>query len=259
MKRLLKEILLDLGLYYKINAFRFRHDSRNRQQEAFYAQLIGKSDLVFDVGANVGQRAEIFSNLAARVVAFEPQAECVRHLQSRFKFRSNVDIQPVALSQSDEPAVIYQSSSSTVSSMSPKFIETIGKSVFKDTTWNDGVEVKTQTLDQMIDHYGMPRFVKIDVEGFELNVLNGLSRPVPMLSFEFMPIARDELRQCLARLNEIEPHYLYDYCLGEELDFVLAEHVDYQTFITDVLPQLEAAATFGDIYAMLKSDGGRQT
>lgn len=259
MKRLLKEILLDLGLYYKINAFRFRHDSRNRQQEAFYAQLIGKSDLVFDVGANVGQRAEIFSNLAARVVAFEPQAECVRHLQSRFKFRSNVDIQPVALSQSDEPAVIYQSSSSTVSSMSPKFIETIGKSVFKDTTWNDGVEVKTQTLDQMIDHYGMPRFVKIDVEGFELNVLNGLSRPVPMLSFEFMPIAGDELRQCLARLNEIEPHYLYDYCLGEELDFVLSEHVDYQTFITEVLPQLEAAATFGDIYAMLKSDGGRQT
>lgn len=254
LKTSLKELLLDVGLYYKINGYRFRHDQRNISQIAFYSRIIGRDDLVFDVGANVGQRAAIFSDLARTVVAFEPTAECVRHLRSRFRFQRNVEIQPVALSEAEGEAIIYQSSAHTVSSMSPAFIENVGKKVFKDETWDGKVAVKTRTLDQMIDLYGLPRFIKIDVEGFELSVLKGLSRSVPILSFEFIPIAIDEAKQCLEKLNEISADYLYDYCLGENLDFVLREHVDYQTFSRDVLPELERAASFGDIYAILKSD-----
>ena len=254
MKRFLKKILLGLGLYHKVNAYRFGHDQRNISQKAFYSTIIGHDDLVFDVGANVGQRAAIFSELARTVVAFEPQAECVRHLRSRFRFKRNVEIQPVALSEAAGEAEIYESSAHTVSSMSPKFIESVGKKVFKDETWDRKVVVKTGTLDQMIEVYGLPRFIKIDVEGFELNVLKGLSHPVPLLSFEFIPIAIDEAKQCIDKLNEISADYLYDYCLGENLDFVLPDHVDYETFSRDVLPELESAASFGDIYAILKSD-----
>ena len=164
-----------------------------------------------------------------------------------------MEIQPVALSERAGEAVIYESSAHTVSSMSPKFIESVGKKVFKDETWDGQVVVKTGTLDQMIDRYGVPRFIKIDVEGFELNVLNGLSRPVPLLSFEFIPLALDEAAKCLSRLNEISADFLYDYCLGEDLDFILPEHVDYETFARDVLPGLAHAASFGDIYAIHRS------
>ena len=252
MKKLIKELLLDVGLYYKVNAFRFRHDARNRSQRTFYANVIRKTDVVFDVGANVGQRSEIFSQLAAQVVAFEPQAECIRHLKSRFRFRRNVEIQPVALSDSEGEAVIYQSSSNTLSSMSEKFVDTVGKSVFTEANWDNRVTIHTRTLDQMIDVYGTPGFIKIDVEGFEINVLRGLSRPAPFLSFEFTPLAMDEVKKCLARLHEISENYLYDYCLGEDLDFVLPEHVNYQTFVNEIIPKLESAGTFGDIYAILK-------
>ena len=250
LKKALKELLLDLGLYYKINDYRLRHDQRNISQREFYSTIIGSDDLVFDVGANVGQRAAIFSELARTVVAFEPQTECVRHLRSRFRFKRNVEIQPVALSETAGEAVIYESSAHTVSSMSPKFIESVGKKVFKDETWDGQVVVKTRTLDQMIDRYGVPRFIKIDVEGFELNVLNGLSRPVPLLSFEFIPLALDEVAKCLSRLNEISADFLYDYCLGEELDFVLPEHLDYEMFSRGILPGLAHAPSFGDIYAI---------
>ena len=258
VKSFLKKILLGVGLYHKVNAYRFGHDQRNISQKAFYSTIIGHDDLVFDVGANVGQRAAIFSELARTVVAFEPQAECVRHLRSRFRFKRNVKIQPVALSEAAGEAEIYESSAHTVSSMSLKFIESVGKKVFKDENWDRKVVVKTRTLDQMIDLYGAPRFIKIDVEGFELNVLNGLSRRVPLLSFEFMPIALDEVKKCLSRLNEISADYLYDYCLGENLDFRLREHVDYETFLRDVLPELERAPSFGDIYAIDKSDAGKE-
>lgn len=47
----------------------------------FYSQFIHPGDLVFDVGANVGNRTKIFLRLGARVVAFEPQASCARVLQ----------------------------------------------------------------------------------------------------------------------------------------------------------------------------------
>ena len=254
MKRLLKEALLDVGLYYGINDVRFRNNQRDTSQRAFYSTIIGPTDIVFDVGANVGQRSRIFSELARLVVAFEPQAECLRHLRSRFKFKRNIEIQPVALGETQGEAVLFQSSSHTVSSMSPGFIETVGKKVFKDETWKDKVTIQTSTLDQMIDLYGLPRFVKIDVEGYELQVLNGLTRPVPFLSFEFIPLAMDEVRKCLARLNEISADYLYDYCLGEDLDFVFPEHVGYETFRRDVLPQIERSASFGDIYAIIKTD-----
>jgi FkbM family methyltransferase len=252
LKKLIKDVLLHLSLYYKVNAWRFRHDTRNRSQKAFYSTVIQKSDLVFDVGANVGQRTAIFSDLARLVVAFEPQAECLRHLKSRFRFKRNVQLQPVALSDSEGEAVIFQSSSHTISSMSEEFVNTVAKTVFADDTWDQRATINTRTLDQMIALYGMPGFIKIDVEGFEINVLRGLSHPAPFLSFEFIPVAMNEVKKCLARLHEISEDYLYDYCLGEDLEFVLPAHVNYETFVNEIIPRLETAATFGDIYAILK-------
>ena len=254
MKALLKNLLLKAGVYYKINELRFRHNQRDVSQKAFYATIIGNDDLVFDVGANIGQRSAIFSQLAGMVVAFEPQPLCLTHLRSRFKFKSNVKIEPIALSATEGDASIYQSSSHDLSSMSPEFIQNVGKQLFSKETWDATITIPTKTLDQMIATYGVPSFIKIDVEGFELSVLNGLSWPVHMLSFEFTPLIITEATRCIERLHEISANYLYNYCLGEELDFVLPDHVDYKSFSQSVLPDLEGARSFGDIYAVMRAN-----
>jgi FkbM family methyltransferase len=255
LKELLKELLLDVGLYYKINGYRFRHDQRNTSQKAFYSTILSRDDLVFDVGANIGQRAEIFSELSRRVIAFEPQAVCIRHLKSRFAFRSNVVIERIALSDVEGETEIYESTSHTLTSMSHKFIDSVSQGMFKDYQWKPAVLVKTKSLDQMIATYGLPRLIKIDVEGYELNVLNGLSHPVRWVTFEYTPGLLDETEKCVRRMNQISGRYLFNYCLGENLSFVLAEHIDFSTFVDAVLPQVRAQGQFGDIYAVLNERG----
>lgn len=251
LKEVVKSSLLDLGLYHKINNFRFRNDSKNALQTQFYQSVIKPDHLVFDIGANVGQRSEIFARLARRVVAIEPQPNCIRHLKSRFKFNRKVVIEECALAETPGEATMWQSESSGISSMSRRFIDTMGSSVFRDQKWDKEIRVQTLTVDELIARHGRPNFVKIDVEGYELTVLKGLSVPVGMLSFEFTPEMIDDSHACIERLNAISKGYCYNYCLGENLDFVLPNHVDYDSFRKEYLPAISRLETFGDIYAVL--------
>lgn len=258
LKNILRESLLDLGLYHKVNNLRFRNDARNKAQKEFYAKVIKPGDLVFDVGANIGQRSEIFAQLAQKVIAIEPQPNCVRHLKSRFRFNRRVVIQQVALGDKPGEATMWQSSSPGISSMSRRFIDTMGSSVFRDEKWNKEIKVTTKTLDDLINTFGVPAFMKIDVEGYELKVLQGLTAPVPFISFEHTPEMIDEACNCAERLQQISPDYRYNYCLGENLDFVLDQHVDFETFINSTLTEICRHNTFGDVYAIIAPGRGQR-
>jgi FkbM family methyltransferase len=252
LKNVLRESLLDLGLYHKVNNFRFRNDARNKAQKEFYARVIKPEDLVFDVGANIGQRSEIFAQLAQKVIAIEPQPNCIRHLKSRFWLNRRVVIQEVALGDKAGEATMWQSDSPGISSMSRRFIDTMGRGVFRDEKWDKEITVAIKTLDDLINTFGVPAFMKIDVEGYELKVLQGLSVPVPLISFEHSPEMIDEARDCAQRLQEISTDYRYNYCLGENLDFVLDKHVDFDTFVNKTLTEICAHNTFGDVYAIIE-------
>src|SRR6476469_5252478 len=62
---------------------------------AFYRQLLAPGDVVFDVGANVGNRVQAFLETKARVIAVEPQPACVAVL--RQKLADKITIEPVGL------------------------------------------------------------------------------------------------------------------------------------------------------------------
>ena len=78
------------------------------------------------------------------------------------------------------------------------------------------------TLDVLIERHGLPRFVKIDVEGFEDEVLAGLTRPLPALSFEFTTIQREVAYAAIERLVRGAP-YAFNAVLGESQELVHAE------------------------------------
>lgn len=73
---------------------------------------------------------------------------------------------------------------------------------FKDYTWGCAIDVPATTLNELIETHGMPDFCKIDVEGYELNVLKGMTKPIPYLSFEFAYEFLDQkTKPCLDYLN----------------------------------------------------------
>jgi hypothetical protein len=68
------------------------HARKLNEEEHFYRELLAglKVDLIFDVGANVGDKAEVFSRIAGRVVCFEPDPRLAEHLRRRFRNRPQV-------------------------------------------------------------------------------------------------------------------------------------------------------------------------
>ena len=72
------------------------------------------------------------------------------------------------------------------------------------------------TLDDLINRYGKPCYVQIDVEGFELPVLKGLTQSVPLISFECnLPEFTEETKEAIHRLVALSPAAEFNYCLTE--------------------------------------------
>ena len=159
---------------------------------------------MFDVGANIGSRVEVFLKLGARVVAVEPQAACQVRLHRHFGHNPRVSIVPRALDSLPGERVMHGQTSSPLSSLSDDWIAAVQASGrFSPEDFSHSEVVKTTTLDSLIAVYGPPQFCKIDVEGFEHNVLMGLTKPIPGMSLEFAPEGRSSTVKCLERLESI--------------------------------------------------------
>jgi hypothetical protein len=73
-------------------------------------------------------------------------------------------------------------------------------------------QIETVTMERLIEQYGMPVFVKIDVEGHELSVLRGMRRPVRYLSFEVnLPEFGPEGLECVQCLKSLAPRGRFNY------------------------------------------------
>lgn len=162
--------------------------------------LFKAGDLVFDVGANIGAKTGEFVASGARVVCFEPQPDCVIQLQQRFAQNPNVVIEATGLAaQSGTLELSICSAANTISTFSSAW----KKGRFSDYQWDRKVLVPVTTLDAAIARHGIPAYVKVDVEGFELDVLRGLSSPLPLISFEFTIEFLETNRDCARHLESI--------------------------------------------------------
>ncbi len=74
---------------------------------SFYRQFMHMEDLVFDVGANIGNKTAVYRSLGARVICFEPQSLMCEKLERRFRHDSRVAIERVALGASSGQGTIF--------------------------------------------------------------------------------------------------------------------------------------------------------
>jgi FkbM family methyltransferase len=218
----------------------------------FYGQFVSAGDLCFDVGANMGSRVAVLRALGANVIAVEPQKACIDQLRKRFGRDPSVTLMPVALGRTSGTSEMLVSQARSISSLSKEWVNAVKSSGrFAAYSWDETLMVPVTTLDSLIQDFGLPCFCKIDVEGFEAEVLAGLSKPIEALSFEFTPELTKTTVGCVAHLAAIGA-YEFNFDVNESMQLQLTSWVGPQEIIKE-LTAITDYRLFGDVYARLKS------
>lgn len=217
----------------------------------FYRELLCPGDLVFDIGAHVGTRARAMRAAGARVVALEPQAPFSTFL--RLTLPGDIRLIEAAAGGDDTVAEMAVSSlHPTVSSLKTGFAETAGAAPgFGHVRWNGVQKVQVTMLDSLIREEGLPRYIKIDVEGFELEVLSGLTQPVELISVEYLPGLPELTLSVITRLGELGD-YSFNPVSGEAARFLWDDWRDAAA-TRSWLKSLPADGLSGDLYARLRA------
>ena len=230
--------------------FVYWRPGRQRGLRRLYAPFVRSGDLVFDVGAHLGDRTAAFVALGARVVALEPQPMLLPWLRRLVGGHPQVTVLAEAVGSEPGTALLAVSETTpTVSTLAREWRQRLPRRnpTFRNVRWEQSVEVRVTTLDSLIEDHGMPRFCKIDVEGHEAEVLAGLSYPVEALSMEFVAGGLDVARACVQRLDGLGS-YGFNAILGEERRFVFRAWVTSEEMVT-WLDDGAAGASSGDVYA----------
>lgn len=224
----------------------WEHD---RREKRFYRQFVRRGDLVFDVGAHIGVKTRAFLSLGAKVIAVEPNPECVARLGQTFRVELETNRLHIVAS-----AVAGKNGQITLTIFDAQSAITSGSSEFVDYARSGGFERSTTmtasavTLDELITQFGLPTFLKLDLEGMDADVLHALSQRPPYLSFEYHgnPLLWETTRECFAQVTRLgfTQANLTGYANPE---FILASWVSLEEAIAHLTKLRESGEYWGDV------------
>ena len=241
--RTARGVIRSFGIYRGWNGY-----MRARSIDALYRRFVKRGDLIFDIGAHVGDRVAAFRRLGGKVVAVEPQPVIANMLGVFYARDRNVIVERKAVGrQTGEVRLMVNTDNPTVTTASNAFVHAAKDAPgWQGQHWDQSIRVPMTTLDALIDEHGVPAFIKIDVEGFEEEVLMGLTRPVAALSFEFTTIQRDIAHACIDRCVALGLTQ-FNAAIGESQEIGGWRSAES---IGQWLDELPHDANSGDIYAL---------
>jgi FkbM family methyltransferase len=249
IRRLLERsgLLIHVKKVYYAAETRF-HLSRNG---ALFSHVCRPGSLVFDVGANLGQKTAIFLSLGARVVAIEPERRCCEYLRKRFGGSDRVTVVNVAVS--DEPGrlqLFVNPQTPEISTLDPAWL-TDGPDREK-AGQVEAQSVDVVTLMQLVERFGPPDYVKLDVEGFESRALRGLRVPVGNLSFEFHADNLDDVEERCGIVGSLG-NYEYNFTRANTGALALASWVTPDDLHAAIRSTGAGLPRWGDVFARRKT------
>lgn len=217
----------------------------------FYRSLISPGELAFDIGAHVGSRSRTLLDIGAKVVAIEPQPIFADFVEKRLGAELD-GFERVAVGRSRGAVdLLISSRHPTVTSVSSSFVEAVKQNAgFAHVDWDRTVSVPMVTLDDLIQKYGMPAFCKIDVEGAEAEVLAGLTRPINLVAFEYIPAMPSVASEAMEKLLSLAD-YQFNRVEGETHRFTFDQWRTGGEMLAE-LQSMSAEAASGDVYARVK-------
>lgn len=250
---MINDLRARLGIFRSIAIYYWKPFNRLRLKW-FYSQFIKSDDLCFDIGAHLGNRTDAWDLLGAQIVALEPQPRCMAYMKKRFKEKNNITLLEKAVGNETGKTIFHISElTPTISTMSDdKWRTTIADDTSFNIKWNKEIEVDVVTLNQLIEKYGIPKFCKIDVENFELEVLKGLSHVIPALSLEYYSTNIENTLKCIDQLETLTK-YEYNWTYAEKLKF---NSKDWMTAaeIKSIFSKFDKPGQSGDFYARIPSE-----
>lgn len=229
----IEKLVNKLGIYNQArfsalpNALVEMLTSKTAKNIAYYKSFLppvaaGSRPLIFDVGANKGNKTRAFLDMGYKVVCVDPELKSLETLKYRYGNNKNVTIVNKGVSDKVGKLTLHiQDYRSGYNTLSDKWVDALQDS--EHNRWNKKLdfiasyEVETTTLDNLIKEFGDPLYVKIDVEGHELAVIKGLTRPVPYLSFEAnLPEFVEESKAIVQHLIALSPDVTFTMTDNDE-------------------------------------------
>ena len=156
-------------------------------------------NLCFDIGANKGLYTDANKSKFKSFLIIDANPACIEYLTHKFTSEPNVYIVNAIVSSNKTETFYVCDQADTISTSDKEWITNSRFS--KDYTWKPVEHLQTISLDTCIHIYGKPDRIKIDVEGYELNVCKSLTQKVDELCFEW---AEEKQKECIETVEYLE-------------------------------------------------------
>ena len=175
--------------------------------------------LLFDIGANRGDATWAGLNKGYDVVAIEP-GRIYSELAKNYMYNSRVTTLKYAVSDTDYQQIeFYEAEEDGLSSINREWLT-------KEGMPYNGKPFKTRqattiTIDTLVEKYGIPDLIKIDVEGAEWNVFRGMTKKYGVVTFEWTYETKDE--------HDLQLNYLKELGYTEYAPQFIVNHLEEPT------------------------------
>jgi FkbM family methyltransferase len=210
---------------------------QRKKLKKLYSFFVQKGDLVFDIGANIGEHSKIFGSLGTKVIAIEPTRELNKKIRKNSPRAIIINKGVGSKKEFTKFKKFKDSGHNTFYKDNPKLSE----QKFVGTE-----EIEIITLSKLMNDFGIPKFIKIDVEGFEWEVIQTLDKPVKYISFEFTQSIFEVAKECIDFLEKKGYEFNWTYSIFNRL-------IERKWLNSENLKKrINKNNLFGMIYARLK-------